>query len=64
ILVDQGTADNFLDEQLQTHRFAAACAESTQKVEINMRDGYDHSYYFVSSFLPNHFQWHASALKA
>ena len=64
ILVDQGTADNFLDEQLQTHRFAAACAESTQKAEINMRDGYDHSYYFVSSFLPNHFQWHVSALKA
>lgn len=64
ILVDQGTADNFLDEQLQTHRFAAACAESTQKVEINMRDGYDHSYYFVSSFLPNHFAWHAAALKA
>ncbi len=64
ILVDQGTADNFLDEQLQTHLFAAACAESTQKVEINMRDGYDHSYYFVSSFLPNHFAWHAKALKA
>ena len=64
ILIDQGTADNFLEEQLQTHRFAAACAESTQKVEINMRDGYDHSYYFVSSFLPNHFAWHAAALKA
>lgn len=64
ILVDQGTSDNFLEEQLQTHRFAAACAESTQKVEINMRDGYDHSYYFVSSFLPSHFQWHLAALKA
>lgn len=64
ILVDQGTADNFLEEQLQTHLFAAACAESTQKIEINMRDGYDHSYYFVSSYLPNHFAWHASALKA
>ncbi|MDZ7823411.1 MAG: S-formylglutathione hydrolase [Ahrensia sp.] len=63
ILVDQGMADNFLVEQLQTHRFAAACATSTQKVEINMRDGYDHSYYFVSSFLPNHFQWHAERLR-
>lgn len=64
ILVDQGTADNFLEEQLQTYRFAAACAESTQKAEINMRDGYDHSYYFVSSFLPTHLAWHAAALKA
>jgi len=63
ILVDQGTGDNFLEEQLQTQRFAAACAESTQKVEINMRDGYDHSYYFVSSFLPNHFAWHSAALQ-
>ncbi len=64
ILVDQGTADNFLDEQLKTHLFAAACAESIQKVEINMRDGYDHSYYFVASFLGEHFEWHAAALKA
>ncbi len=64
ILVDQGMADNFLDEQLQTHLFAAACAESTQKVEINMREGYDHSYYFVSSFMPRHFEWHAAALNA
>ena len=64
ILVDQGMADNFLDEQLQTQLFAAACAESTQKVEINMRNGYDHSYYFVSSFMPQHFAWHATALKA
>lgn len=62
ILIDQGTADNFLDEQLQTHLFASACAQSSQRVEINMRDGYDHSYYFVSSFLPGHFVWHANAL--
>lgn len=62
ILIDQGTADNFLNEQLQTHLFAAACAETGQKVEINMRDGYDHSYYFISSFLPSHFKWHAKAL--
>lgn len=64
ILIDQGTADNFLEEQLRTHLFATACHESGQKAEINMREGYDHSYYFVSSFLPSHFDWHAKALNA
>lgn len=63
ILIDQGTADNFLNEQLKTHLFAQACDASGQKVEINMREGYDHSYYFISTFLPDHFAWHAKALK-
>ncbi len=64
ILIDQGTADNFLDEQLRTHLFAEACEAVGQKAEINMRDGYDHSYYFIATFLPNHFDWHAKALNA
>lgn len=64
ILIDQGTADNFLEEQLQTHLFDEACEAGGQKVEINMREGYDHSYYFIATFLPDHFEWHAKALKA
>ncbi|KPB02809.1 S-formylglutathione hydrolase [Ahrensia marina] len=63
ILIDQGTADNFLEEQLQTHLFDEACDAGGQKVEINMREGYDHSYYFIATFLPDHFEWHAKALK-
>ena len=64
ILVDQGTADNFLDEQLQTHRFAEACNKAGIDAEIRMQDGYDHSHYFISTFMAEHVAWHAARLKA
>ena len=64
ILVDQGTADNFLDDQLQTHRFAEACENAGIDAEIRMQDGYDHSYYFISTFMAEHVAWHAARLKA
>jgi S-formylglutathione hydrolase len=64
LLVDQGEADNFLAEQLKTHLLVEACERNGQKAEIRMQPGYDHSYYFISTFLGEHVAWHADRLKA
>lgn len=64
LLVDQGDADNFLDEQLKTHLLAEACEAVGQKATIRMQPGYDHSYYFISTFMADHLVWHAARLKA
>ena len=64
LLVDQGTADDFLEWQLQTHRLVAACETAGIDATIRMQEGYDHSYYFVSSFLAEHVRWHADRLRA
>ncbi len=62
LLVDQGTADNFLAEQLQTHRLITACEEAGIAARIRMQEGYDHSYFFISTFLAEHIEWHAKKL--
>ena len=62
LLVDQGTADNFVDEQLNTHLLEAACARVDLPATIRMQAGYDHSYYFISTFMAEHIDWHASRL--
>ncbi|MGX5173042.1 S-formylglutathione hydrolase [Aliikangiella sp. IMCC44653] len=62
ILIDQGDADNFLEEQLKTHLFKAACLKNKQAVNIRMQSGYDHSYYFISSFMNDHIKHHAAIL--
>ena len=62
ILVDQGDADNFLD-LLKTQTLIDACEAKGQKATITMRPGYDHSYYFVSTYMPNHVAFHAENLK-
>jgi S-formylglutathione hydrolase len=64
LLVDQGAADNFLDEQLKTHLLDEACRKAGMPVTIRMQDGYDHSYFFVSTFIGDHIGWHAERLKA
>jgi S-formylglutathione hydrolase len=63
LLVDQGEADAFLTEQLKTHLLVEACAAAGQKATIRMQRGYDHSYYFISSFMADHLDWHAARLK-
>ena len=63
LLVDQGTADNFLDEQLKTHLLDEACRKADIPAEIRMQEGYDHSYYFISTFMAEHIAWHAERLK-
>ncbi|MEE4451588.1 S-formylglutathione hydrolase [Novosphingobium resinovorum] len=64
LLVDQGTADGFLDDQLKTALLVEACEAAGQPATIRMQDGYDHSYYFISTFLPEHVAWHAERLRA
>jgi|TARA_R100000049_G_C1948188_1_gene94284 S-formylglutathione hydrolase len=64
LLVEQGTADQFLEEQLRPELLAEACKNANIPLTLNMRDGYDHSYYFISSFLADHVAWHAARLKA
>jgi len=62
ILIDQGTADEFLP-QLQPHLLAEVGDKNGHKVTVNMREGYDHSYYFISSFIESHFDYHAQKRK-
>lgn len=64
LLVDQGDADNFLESQLKTHLLQQACDAAGQKATIRMQPGYDHSYYFISTFMAEHIGWHAERLKA
>jgi S-formylglutathione hydrolase len=63
ILVDQGTADSFLVEQLKPELLEAACAAAGQALTLRRQEGYDHSYYFVSSFIADHIAWHAERLR-
>ena len=60
--VDQGAADGFLDGQLMPERLLAACEAAGQPLEYGLHEGYDHSYYFISSFLSDHIDWHARHL--
>ena len=62
ILIDQGDADQFLHDQLKPELFQAACNNAGQAVEIRMQPGYDHSYYFISSFIGDHIAFHANCL--
>ena len=62
LLVDQGAADNFLIEQLRTHLLAQVCDAAGQPATIRIQPGYDHSYYFIASFMDDHLRWHAERL--
>ena len=62
LLVDQGEADSFLEGQLRTQLLADACAAAGQPATIRMQPGYDHSYYFISTFMADHVAWHAQRL--
>ncbi len=64
LLVDQGDADNFLHEQLKTGLLVMACRKAGIPATIRMQPGYDHSYYFISTFMADHIGWHAARLKA
>lgn len=64
ILIDQGDADEFLDEQLKPQVFAAAAAKSGQVLNLRMQAGYDHGYYFVQTFISDHLHHHATSLSA
>ena len=63
ILVDQGADDNFLNDQLKPELLIAACDQSGQKLNLRMHPGYDHSYYFIATFIGEHVAFHADRLK-
>jgi S-formylglutathione hydrolase len=62
ILIDQGTADQFLDQQLMPQVFEQACRQVNQPLELRMQPGYDHSYYFIATFIEDHIRHHAKYL--
>lgn len=64
LLVDQGSADNFLEEQLKPELLEKVCAENEYPLTLRMQPGYDHSYFFIASFMRDHIKWHAKALIA
>ena len=63
LLVDQGAADQFLAGQLRPELLAAACEKAGIPLTLRMQPGYDHSYYFISTFMADHLGWHAERLK-
>ena len=63
LLVDQGNVDEFLDSQLRPQLLQKACAATGHPLQLRLQPGYDHSYYFIASFIGEHIAWHAAALK-
>ncbi|ARB93690.1 S-formylglutathione hydrolase [Legionella longbeachae] len=63
ILIDQGTQDPYLQEQLKPELFQQACLNASVDLNLRMQEGYDHSYYFIASFIEEHLTFHASLLK-
>ena len=64
ILIDQGLADPFLEQQLLPPAFEAACRQAGQPLTLRRHEGYDHGYYFVATFCADHIAFHAAALRA
>jgi S-formylglutathione hydrolase len=62
LLVDVGTADPFLEKELRPQLLETACAEAGIRLQLNTREGYDHSYYFISTFMADHLRWHSQRL--
>jgi S-formylglutathione hydrolase len=62
VLVDQGDADNFLEEQLRTQLLQEASEAAEYPMTIRMQPGYDHSYFFIASFMGEHLAFHAGCL--
>jgi S-formylglutathione hydrolase len=63
LLVDQGDADPFLADQLKPELLKAACETAGLQLTLRMQPGYDHSYYFISTYLAEHIAWHAQRMK-
>ena len=63
LLVDVGAADNFLEKELKPELLQKACDEAGIQLQLNFREGYDHSYYFISTFMADHLRWHAERLR-
>ncbi len=64
LLVDQGAADPFLDVQLRPELLQQACDKAGQALTLRLHEGYDHSYYFISTFMGDHLNWHAKQMQS
>lgn len=64
LFVDQGEDDNFLDEQLKPHLLTEICEKTGHPLTLRMQPGYDHSYFFIATFMGDHITWHADVLNA
>lgn len=62
LLVDQGMADSFLESQLKPQLLEEACAKAGQPLTLRRQEGYDHSYFFIATFIEDHLRWHAKRL--
>ncbi len=62
LLVDQGAADGFLDSQLKPHLLEEACSRASIPLTLRRQEGYDHSYFFIATFIEDHLRWHAARL--
>ena len=62
VLVDVGDADNFLEQELRPELLRRACADAGIALELRLQPGFDHSYYFISTFMADHLHWHAERL--
>lgn len=62
ILVDQGTADTFLERELKPHLLEDACRRAGIALTLRWQEGYDHSYFFIATFIEDHLRWHAERL--
>ncbi len=63
VLIDQGAADQFLERELRPDLFAQEAVIAGQQVTLRRHEGYDHSYFFIASFIDDHIAWHAAALR-
>ena len=63
LLVDVGTADPFLEQELRPELLEGACQRAGIALTLNRHEGYDHSYYFISTFMADHLRWHAQRLR-
>jgi S-formylglutathione hydrolase len=63
ILVDVGDADPFIEKELRPELLERACADAGIKLTLRVQPGYDHSYYFISTFMADHLAWHAERLR-
>jgi len=63
VLIDQGTADQFLEQQLSIDTLLASAKKVGQNVTINMREGFDHSYHFIAAFIEDHVRFHGTRLR-
>ena len=63
ILVEQGLADGLLETQLKPELLEEAAAKAGQKLTVRRQPGYDHSYFFIASFIADHLAWHAAKLR-